>query len=82
MHGQARVLLYIRIGIRIKKRNTRREDEDLPSIYIEIGLGREKKTCFNFYYQEFTGGVSGLEDFQAQRNRLARQISHWTTLYA
>ena len=35
---------------------------DLPSLSCEIGLGREKKTCVNFFYREWTGGVSGLDD--------------------
>ena len=80
-HGQARLILFIKEGLHIKERKLRKEDSDLPSISIELGLGREKKTCFNVYYREFTGGVSGLKDLNSQKERLERQISHWKTLY-
>ena len=80
-HGQARVFVYIRESIQIKERKLRRDDSDLPSISIEVGLGREKKTCFNFFYREFTGGVSGLNEPTAQKDRLVRQIGHWKSLY-
>ena len=33
-------------------------------------LGREKKTCVNIFYREFTGGNSGLSDFESQNDRL------------
>ena len=81
-HGQARVILFAKDGIQIKERKLRKEDSDLPSISIELGLGREKKTCFNIFYREFTGGISGLKDTNSQKQRLERQISHWKTLYA
>ena len=80
-HGQARIFLYVKEGIILKERKLNREDLDLPSLSIELGLGREKKTCFNFFYREFTGGVSGLNDLPSQRERLGRQIAHWKTLY-
>ena len=49
---------------------------------FEVGLGKEKKTCVNFYYREFTGGVSGPGDIGSQVERLGRQIIHWKTLFA
>ena len=81
-HSQARVIMFTRDGININERKLRKEDSDLPSISLELGLGREKKSCFNIYYREFTGGMSGLKDMSSQINRLDRQIAHWKTLFA
>ena len=80
-HGQARIFIYIKDGIQVKERKLAHTDTDLPSISFELGLSREKKTCFNFYYREFTGGISGLNDLASQAERLNRQIVHWKTLY-
>ena len=49
--------------------------------HLLLGHGKEKKTFFNFFYGEYTGAVSGLDDRHAQLNRLQRQISHWKSLF-
>ena len=49
-HGQARVIAYIRDGIQAKERKLCLRDVDLPSISVELGHGREKKTCFNIQH--------------------------------
>ena len=66
-HGQARVIIFTKEGIKIKERKLRNEDSDLPSISLELGIGREKRTCFNIFYREFTGGISGLKDTNSQK---------------
>ena len=81
-HGQARIILYVRDGVHVKMRDVYNQDSDLPSISCEIGLGREKKTCANFYYREWMGGVSGLGDTDSQKERLSRHIRHWKSLYS
>ena len=80
-HGQARIILYVREGVTIKMREVSNPNSDLPSVSCEIGLGREKRTCANFFYREWTGGISGLADSQSQVDRLSRQIMHWRSLY-
>ena len=61
-------------------KNLCRRDTDLPSLSCEIGLGKERKTSVNFFYREWTSGVSGLSDINSQSERLARQIKHWKCL--
>ena len=80
-HGQARILLYVRDDISLKVKPLTRSDTDLPSVSCEIGVGREKKTRVNFFYREWTSGVSGLGDNGSQGERLKRQINHWKTLH-
>ena len=80
-HAQARIIVYIKEGIQIKERKLKPENSDLPSISFELGLSREKKTCFNFFYREFTGGVSGLSDITSQKERLGRLTQHWKSLF-
>ena len=69
------------IKARLKERKLDPSDSDLPSMSFEFGLGREKKSCVNFFYREYTGGVSGLVDITSQMDRLSRQVSHWKTLH-
>ena len=53
---------------------------DLPSITFEIGLGRARKTIVNFYYREWTNGISGDKSLDGQFERLGRQIAEWKNL--
>ena len=80
-HGQARIFLYVKEGVHVNIRELSSQDSDLSSISCEIGLGREKKTCANFFYREWTGGVSGLGDMDSQLDRLTRQVKHWKSLF-
>ena len=80
LHGQARILIFAKEELQVKIRNLGVEDSDLPTISCEIGLGREKKSIVNFFYREFTGGVSGLNDTPSQVERFSRQIKIWKAL--
>ena len=53
---------------------------DLPSLTLEIGLGREKKTIIIIFYREWTGGISKLNSQASQEERLTRQVQHWKSL--
>ena len=80
VHGQARVMVYARDDLQVKIRDIGLENCDLPTISCEIGMGREKKTILNFFYREFTSGVSGLAENQYQVERLTRQVKLWKLL--
>ena len=79
--GQARVIVYVRNDINYKRKQMQ-SNTDLPNITLEIGLGREKKTVVNYFYREWTGGVSGQNSQGSQIDRILRQIGYWRTLYA
>ena len=81
-HGQARILVYAKEELKVKERILGTQLSDLPMLSFEIGLGLEKKTVVNFFYREFTSGVSGLSDTQSQSERLTRMIQHWRSLAA
>ena len=53
---------------------------DLPMLSFEIGFGNERKTIVNYFYREFTNGVTGLNSAQDQMERLKRMIRHWRSL--
>ena len=80
LFGQARIIVYAKEDLKIKQRKNPDTVKDLPSITLEIGLGREKRTLVNFYYREWTGGVSGDKSHQAQLDRFSRQVQHWKSL--
>ena len=79
-HGQARLIVYAKEELQVKVWSSGNTISDLPSISFLISLGREKQTVVNFFYREFTGGVSGLKDIAAQNDRLSRQINHWRSI--
>ena len=79
-YGIARVIVYIKEDVHYKTIKVNPEDDDLQSLAIEIGLGRERKTVYNLFYREWTGGVSQLDNQASQLDRQARQVAHWMTL--
>ena len=72
-HGQARLIVYVSEELNDKRKPLDAQFRDLPNVTLEIGLGREKKTLVNFFYREWTGGVSGLGNQASQVERLERQ---------
>ena len=50
--------MYIRNDVNYK-RQIMLAETDLPNVTIEISLGKEKKTILNYFYREWTGGVTG-----------------------
>ena len=72
--------MYAKEELQVKLLSAGNTISDIPSISFLISLGREKKTVVNFFYREFTGGVSGLKDIPAQNERLTRQINHWRNI--
>ena len=75
------MIVYVKDGVHVKERKLSQTDSDLPSFSVELGLSREKKTCVNMFYREFTGGVSGIDTTESQKDRLGRQINHWKSLH-
>ena len=47
---------------------------------MDIGLGRCKKTRINYYYREWTNGISGDASQPTQLNNLQRLVKHWSDL--
>ena len=80
-YNQARIILYVKEGIKVKWKELDAQDSDLPSLSCEIGSGKEARTSVNFFYREWKSGVTGLDDTSSQVNRLNRQIAHWKKLY-
>ena len=79
-YGQARILVYVSNDIKYKVKRLTNSHNDLPSISLEIGLGRATKTLVNYYYREWTGGVTGDSSMVGQLQRLDRHISQWKEL--
>ena len=79
-HGQARILAYVRDDVRAKIVSEDIANSDLPSISLEVGLGREKKTIVNLFYREWKGGITKLNTQASQIERLQRQMHHWKSL--
>ena len=79
--GQARILVYLRSDV-LYKRWTQNNPVNLPNITFEVGIGKEKKTLLNFFYREWTSGVTGESSHTSQVDRLECQIAYWKTLYA
>ena len=52
----------------------------MPLLTLEVGFSVEKKTIVNFFYREFTSGVTGLSSADDQLERLGRMVRYWQTL--
>ena len=76
-HGVARIMVYVSDQVRAVRQLLPPTDSDLPSVTLDIGLGREKKTTVNVFYREFTGGVSRDNSLVSQTERYTRQIKQW-----
>ena len=81
IHNQARIIVYVKDDLKVKWKDLRIQDSDLPSISCEIGSGNSR-TCVNFFYREWKSRVNGSDDKNSQLERLQRQINHWRTLYS
>ena len=77
--GQARILVYVRNDVNYKRQRML-QNTDLPNITLEIGLGRETKTTVNYFYLEWTSGVSGEDSQASQIQRLTRQRDYYGDL--
>ena len=58
-HGQARLIVYANEELTVKEVGLETSLTDLPLITFEIGFAKERKTIVNFFYREFTSGVTG-----------------------
>ena len=80
IYGQARIVVFVSNEIKCVRKMSTQIVADLPSITFEIGLGRARKTIVNFYYREWTNGISGDNSLGGQYERLGRQIAEWKNL--
>ena len=80
LYDQARLIVFARDDIKIKKRENPDFINDLPSITLEVGIGREKRTLVNFYYREWTSGVTGDNTLVGQLDRFSRQVQYWKSM--
>ena len=79
-HGQTRMIVYAREELKVNERILETELNDLPMVTLEVGFNTEKKTIVNFFYREFSSGVTGLGTGGDQMERLRRMIKHWRSL--
>ena len=79
-YSQARLVVFVREDLKVYKRQNPDYIRDLPSITLEVGHGRERKSLVNFYYREWTGGISGDSSQVAQLDRFTRQVDYWRNL--
>ena len=67
VHGQARIVMYVKNNVSTKIKDVSLNQSDLQTMTCEVGFGKGKKTIVNFFYREFTGAVSGLNDKGSQK---------------
>ena len=79
-HDQARLLVFVSDKVSAKKKEISATDNDLPTLSFKIGFGRERKTLVNFYYREWTSGITGDKSDAGQLHRFQRQVDIWRNL--
>ena len=80
VHGQARILCYVSEEINYIRRLFTPEFDHIPSITLELGLGKASKTIVHYYYREWKNGVTGGDNQQSQIDDLKLHIRQWTEL--
>ena len=80
-HGQARLICYVSDEIKYTRKIFQNNDH-IPSITLEIGLGRATRTTVHYYYREWKSGVTGEGDTASKLVNLKQQISQWEELLA
>ena len=78
-HGQARIICYVSDEIKYT-RTIFANNDHIPSITLEIGLGRATRTYVHYYYREWRNGVTGEGDNNSQLAHLKQHISQWKEL--
>ena len=51
--------------------------DHLPTITLEIGLGKATKTIVHYYYREWKNGVTGESDSTSQLNYMQQHVNQW-----
>ena len=67
-HGQARLICYVSQEIKCTRKILNASFDHLPTITLEIGLGKATKTIVHYYYREWKNGVTGESDSISQLN--------------
>ena len=82
VHSQARILCYVSEEINYSRRHSSPQFDHIPSITLDIGLGKASKTIVHYYYREWKNGVTGEDSQQSQVEDLKLHIKQWTELVA
>ena len=77
IHGQARLICYVSEDLKYSRKYFDPTFNHIPSITLEIGLGRATKTTVHYYYREWTNGVTGEDSSSSQLADLKHHINQW-----
>ena len=76
-YGQARLICYVSEEIKYSRRILNENFDHLPTITLDIGLGKAAKTVAHFYYREWKNGVTGESNNSSQLNHMKQHIRQW-----
>ena len=76
-HGQARLICYVSEDIKYTRKHFDPRFNNIPSITLEIGLGRATRTTVHYYYREWKNGVTGESSQASQKADLMQHINQW-----
>ena len=70
VHGQARLICYVSEEVNCRRKYLTASYHHLPTITLEIGLGRATTTTVHYYYREWKNGVTGESNSTSQLNHI------------
>ena len=79
-YGQARIICYVSEDIKYNRKFIGDGNDHIPTITLEIGLGKATKTIVHYYYREWKNCVTGNSDAASQLHYLQQHISQWESL--
>ena len=79
-HVQARLICYVSDQIKYKRKKLNDGLDHIPSITLEVGLGKATTTTVHYYYREWTNGVTGESSKASQLVQLQEHVRQWNTM--
>ena len=77
VYGQARLICYVSQEIKYSRRILKANYDHLPTITLEIGLGKHTRTTVHYYYRELKNDVTGEPNSNSQLTHIKQHISQW-----
>ena len=76
-HGEARIICYVSDEIKYSRKWLQDGNDHIPSITLEVGLGKATRTTVHYFYREWKNGVTGEDDRTSQQVQLKQHINQW-----
>ena len=76
-HDKARIMVYVDEEIKAKVKNVLPGEDHLQHVALEVGFGKSKTHCVDFYYREWKSCITGENSKEAQEKEFDKLTNIW-----